>query len=96
MPNIKSLSSLVSEIWTTQYFGSYFETKGGITWSQNLISLSPLRGAPMCEAPWLWHKYILLYCCNKNLDGRMDRMTDNNYRAVAYFIGIYLEILAII
>ena len=29
--------------------------------AQNLISLSPLRGAPTCEVTWLWVKYILLY-----------------------------------
>ena len=71
VPNIKSLYLLVSEIWTIKYFGSHFENEGG----QNLISLSPLRDAPVYEVAWLWFKYFLLYCGNK-VSGRMEGRTD--------------------
>ena len=51
--------------------------------AQNLISLSPLRGGPVCEVTWLWLKYVLFYHGNKNPDGRMDGrtdgVTDDNY-----------------
>ena len=40
----------VSEIWTTQYFGSHFETEVAPPGAQNLFRLSPPRGAQMCQA----------------------------------------------
>ena len=42
----------------------------------NLISLSPLRGASLCEVTWLWLEYFLLYRGNKNPDGRMEGRSD--------------------
>ena len=48
----------------------------------NLISLSPLRDAPVYEVAWLWLKYFLLYRGNKKsgrIDGRTDGVTYDNY-----------------
>ena len=44
--------------------------------AQNLISLFPLRVAPVCDITCLWLKYFWLYHGNKKPDGRMDGRMD--------------------
>ena len=90
---ITALNSQWSVVWVMNHniLAAILKLKMAPPGAQNLISFSPLRDASVCEATWLWLKYFLLYHGNKNPDGRMDgrsdRVTDDNYWAVAYFVG---------
>ena len=78
MPNIKSLALVIFEIWTAQYFGSYFEYEGGATWGPHFNQFVSLL---VCTymLNYMTVSQIWFLLSHRQESVRSDSVTDGNY-----------------